>query len=122
MIPRFGRPVPQVSMIVSEMTIMYREKLNSPWLAPAELEIFAQAIQNVGPPLTNCWGFVDGTVRRICRPGEIQRTVYNGHKRVHAIKFQAIATPDGLVANLYGAVEVDIMTVECLLILLFYHF
>ena len=29
----------------------------------------------------------------------------NGHKRVHAIKFQVIATPNGLVANLYGPVE-----------------
>ena len=56
-------------------------------------------------PLTNCSGFVDGTVRRICRPGEVQRTVYNGHKRVHAIKFQAIATLNGLIANLYGPIE-----------------
>ena len=94
MIPRFGRPVPQLSMIASEMTSfvydMYHEKLNSfrqQWLSPAELENFAQAIHNVGAPLTNCWGFVDGTVRRICRPDEMQKTVYNGHKRVHAIKF-----------------------------------
>ena len=35
----------------------------------------------------------------------MQRTVYNEHRRVHAIKFQAIATPNGLVANLYGPVE-----------------
>ena len=35
----------------------------------------------------------------------MQRTVYNEYKRVHAMKFQAIATPNGLVANLYGPVE-----------------
>ena len=35
----------------------------------------------------------------------MQRTVLNGHKRVHVRKFQAIATPNGLVANLYGPVE-----------------
>ena len=112
MIPRFGRPVPQLSMIASEMTSfvydMYHEKLNSfqqQWLAPAELEKFAQTIHNIGAPLSNCWGFVDGTVRQICRPGEMQRTVYNGHKRVHAIKFQAIATPNGLAANLCGPGE-----------------
>ena len=83
MIPRFGRPVQQLSTTASEMTSMYREKLNSfqqQWLAPAELEKFAQTIHNVGGPLTNCWGFVDCTVRRICRPSQIQRTVYNGHK------------------------------------------
>ena len=50
---------------------MYHHKLTTfqqPWLAPVELERFAQAVHNVGAPLTNCWGFVDGTVRPICRP------------------------------------------------------
>lgn len=84
-VPRFGRSVPQLSMIATEMTMlynMYHDKLTNfqqQWLAPAELERFAQAIHNVGAHLTNCWGFVDGTVRPICRPGEMQRTVYNGH-------------------------------------------
>ena len=49
----------------------------------------AQAIHNVGAPLTNCWRFVDGTVRQIWCSGEMQRTVYNGHKRIHAINFKA---------------------------------
>ena len=31
--------------------------------------------------------------------------MYNGHKKVHAIKFQSIAIPNGLIANLYGPVE-----------------
>ena len=35
-------------------------------------------------------------------PGNNQRAVYNGHKRVHAIKFQSGATPDGLVSLLAG--------------------
>ena len=29
----------------------------------------------------------------------------NGHKKVHSIKFQSMATPNGLFANLYGPVE-----------------
>jgi hypothetical protein len=33
-----------------------------------------------------------------------QRTVYNGHKRIHAIKFQSVVTPNGLIANLFGPV------------------
>ena len=41
----------------------------------------------------------------ICRPGKSQRIVYNGHKRVHALKFQSVALPNGLIANLYGPVE-----------------
>ena len=47
---------------------------------------------------------VDGTVRPICRPGEMQRAVYNGHKRVHGLKFQSVALPNGLIANLFGPV------------------
>ena len=29
-----------------------------------------------------------GPVRPTCCPGELQRVVYNGHKRVHALKFK----------------------------------
>ena len=50
-------------------------------------------------------GFIDGTVRPICRPQEMQRVVYNGHKRMHAIKFQSVVTRNGIIANLYGPVE-----------------
>ena len=55
--------------------------------------------------LENCWGFIDGTVRPICRPGENQKVVYNGHKRVHALKYQSVVAANGLVANLYGPVS-----------------
>ena len=41
-------------------------------------------------------------MRPISRPNEI---LYNGHKKVHAIKFQSVVAPNGLVANLYGPVE-----------------
>ena len=41
-------------------------------------------------------------MRSVCRPGEGQRQLYNGHKRVHGIKFQSIVCPDGMIVNLYG--------------------
>ena len=44
-------------------------------------------------------------MRPICRPGQNQKCLYNGHKKVHAIKFQSITAPSGLVANLFGPVE-----------------
>jgi hypothetical protein len=31
--------------------------------------------------------------------------VYNGHKRVHGLKFQSIVIPNGLIANLFGPIE-----------------
>ena len=109
MIPRCGRSVSELCLITSEVTnhifdthgYLLRD-LDQPWLQPNHLEKFANAIHSRGAALQNCWGFVDGTVRPICRPGEHERLVYNGHKRVHAIKFQSVVAPNGLVANLYG--------------------
>ena len=48
---------------------------------------------------------MDGTVRPICRPKQHQKAVFTGHKRVHALKFQSVVTPNGLIANLFGPVE-----------------
>ena len=60
--------------------------LNQPWLSGANLERFAAAIHDRGAALENCWAFVDGTARPISRPGKNQRVLYNGHKKIHAIK------------------------------------
>lgn len=30
--------------------------------------------------------------------------MYNGHKRVHGLKFQSIALPNGLIGNIFGPV------------------
>ena len=34
-----------------------------------------------------------------------QRIVYNGRKRQHALKYQSITTPTGMISNLYVPVE-----------------
>ncbi|XP_062571196.1 uncharacterized protein LOC134233231 [Saccostrea cucullata] len=81
------------------------ERLNHPWLSHAKLDEMATAISNCGAPLSNCWGFIDGTVRPICRPQSYQQLVFNGHKRVHGLKFQCITTPDGMIAHLFGPIE-----------------
>ena len=31
--------------------------------------------------------------------------MYNGHKRLHALKYQSVTTPSGMIANLFGLVE-----------------
>ena len=73
-------------------------------LNAAALQKYANAVFNKGAALDNCFGFVDGTVRPICRPDQNQRIVYNGHKRVHGLKFQSVVLPNGIIANLYGPV------------------
>ena len=112
MVPRFGRSVPELSMIsnfvLNWIYNNFSHKLsdfNQDWLAPAKLSEYADAIYQKGAAIDFCWGFVDGTVRPICRPSENQRMVYNGHKRVHAIKFQSVVAPNGLIANLFGPME-----------------
>ena len=75
-------------------------KINKNWAKTP----YADAVFAKGASLDNCFGFVDGTVRPICCPGEMQRAVYNGHKRVHGLKFQSVAPPNGLIANLFGHV------------------
>ena len=111
MIPRFGRPVPELSMITNTV-INYIYDVHShrllEWndniMSPDLLDIYTDAISNKGAALGNCFGFIDGTVRPICRPSQYQRIVFNGHKRVHSLKFQSVSLPNGLIANLYGPV------------------
>ena len=57
--------------------------------------------------LPNCVGFIDGTVIGIARPKgqRRRRVVYNGHKRKHALKYQAVNTPDGLMLHAAGPME-----------------
>lgn len=64
------------------MTLMETRLLqwNLGILNPAKLHTYVDAITAMGAPLGNCFGFIDGTVTPITRPGENQRTVYNGHK------------------------------------------
>ena len=112
LIPRFGRPISQLCMatnlVVDHIFDSFGHllaNLDQPWLSRQNLKFYADAIHGKGAALDNCWGFVDGTVRPICRPKHDQRAVYNGHKRVHAIKFQSVVAPNGLIANLFGPVE-----------------
>ena len=86
-----------------------------------KLELYVYAVHDKGAALRNCWGFVNGTVRLICRPNErIQKTLYNRHKRVHVLKFQSVVAAKRLIANLYGPVERRRMTMECWLIQTYY--
>ena len=70
-------------------------------LSPPILQEYADVIYAKGAPLNNCFGFIDGTVRPISRPGQHQRIVHNGHKQLHSLKFQSIALPSGLI-RLFG--------------------
>ena len=100
------------------------------WFGWTHVPTFAAAIKAKGSPLSQCFGFIDGTVRPIARPTVNQRIMYSGHKRVHCLKFQVgvlclhmylngcivddhgslqipslVSTLNGLIAHLFGPVE-----------------
>ena len=87
LIPRFGRPVPELSMIYNiVLDYIYNTHGHriSQWnhsildpviLDPVILERYAEAVYDKGAALDNCIGFIDGTVRPICRPEELQSRI-----------------------------------------------
>lgn len=112
MIKHFAYSVPQLCLTFNNITDFLYENFNhlfrtldQNWLSPHCMEQFSQAVSSKGAAITNCWGFVDGTVRPTCRPSQNQRVMYNGHKRLHALKFQSVVAANGLIAHLYGPVE-----------------
>jgi len=69
------------------------------------MDLYARLISNKAKcEGIRVWGFIDGTVRRTCRPSKFQRLAYSGHKRCHGIKFQSVVTPDGFIALLFGPI------------------
>ena len=113
MVPTFGRSDTEFCLIYNHMLdYIYTQhhhrfqSWNQHFLQPAILQEYANVIREEGAPLENCFGFIDGTVIEICRPKPIyQRIVYNDHKRVHSIKFESLALPNGLFGNLSGSYE-----------------
>ncbi len=104
--PYFGCSIPNCSLIFNNMladvTHRFSYLLNDvrqPWM---DHELYAHKITEKGAVVNNIWGFVDGTLQHVCRPGEDQREYFLGHKRKHALKFQHIMLPNGLVAHSFG--------------------
>ena len=109
MIHRFAKPVPVLSMINNHMMDYIYDthghkvlNWNHEILSPVNLQTYVNAITAEGGPLDNCFGFIDGTVRPISRPGKHQRMAISGYTPP---KFQSIALPNGIIGNLYGPVD-----------------
>ena len=121
MIAQFARPVPVLCMINNYMIDYIYDthgskilQWNNDILNPCKLQEYCNAISaGKSSPLDNCFGFIDGTVRAISRPGQNQRVLYNGHKRIHAIKFQSLALPNGMIGHLYGPVGKELLFYYC---------
>ena len=61
MVPRFGRCIPEMSLILAEVTdfiVTTHGHLLSDLNQPAQLQLFAQAIHRKGAALDNCWALL----------------------------------------------------------------
>jgi hypothetical protein len=106
MVKMFGTSVTRMSRIISQLRRFIYNKfaptMRTPCPIPHDvLQQFSTAIQvRCGQP--NIFGFIDGTVRPMCKPTHLQAACYNGKDRVHALKWQGLTTPDGMLLQLCG--------------------
>jgi hypothetical protein len=63
---------------------------------------FSEAIDEKTGRCLHCIGFIDGKVWRTARPVRLQRAGYNGHKKHHGIKSQAVTFPNGMIGHFTG--------------------
>jgi len=73
-----------------------------PALLKDHLAALARAVSDAGCPLTQCWGFIDGTLRPMCRPSDGEEAVFSGHKRCHGLKYQSVVGADGIYWDFQG--------------------
>ncbi|KAF8594251.1 hypothetical protein BDV93DRAFT_481969 [Ceratobasidium sp. AG-I] len=108
---KWGRSGSTISRCVSELGKLVFTKwrctleFNPCFHSPERLERYSACISSAGSPLSDIWGFIDCTIIEMCRPIKNQDIVYNGYKKHHAMKYQAVVTPDGHLCPVYGAVE-----------------
>lgn len=84
-----------------------------------KLPEWAAAVSRICPnTYTTVTLFLDGTHRKTCRPkpaasslpigitqSDVQRSQYDGHKKKHGLKYQALVAPNGIIVHAYGPVD-----------------
>lgn len=106
LIREFARSASAMSRLIKCLRkLLYHRFCNRlrhpPALCAEECACFASKCRSIcGHPIVV--GFIDGTVREICKPGQLQGPMYSGKDRVHSLKYQAINTPDGIIRHIAG--------------------
>jgi hypothetical protein len=106
MIKKFGTSLSRLSRLIGTLRDMlfnkfYKGMSNPKQLSAERLQTFARAIEDkCGVP--HIFGFIDATVRPTAKPEVLQSLVYNGKDRVHALKYQMLCTPDGIMRHVSG--------------------
>jgi len=61
------------------------------------LAAYATAIHNSGISFKTIWAFIDCTIIWNCCPTWFQQQAYSSHKKYHALKYQVLSLPNGLI-------------------------
>ncbi|KAI3998292.1 hypothetical protein K523DRAFT_376698 [Schizophyllum commune Tattone D] len=109
---KYARSQASISECINELVIWLDERWEhilyfdyEHLLRPSALAEYAAAIHEKGAPPASVFAFIDCTIRQIARPTWHQQQAYNGHKKYHALKYQALMLPNGIIGHLYGPWE-----------------
>ncbi|KAJ7175617.1 hypothetical protein C8R46DRAFT_850053, partial [Mycena filopes] len=93
---KYNRTQSAISDIVKDLVEYLEERwghlldFDTTLLTMERMKQYADTIHAKGAPLQHIWGFIDCTIRAICRHSRWQWQAYNGYKKIHAMKFQAV--------------------------------
>ena len=106
MVQIFGTSVGRLSRLISalrrDLYTRFSPRLRNPRILDAQdVALFGKAIEHKSGH-KGIFCFIDGTVRPINKPQDLQNANYSGKNRVHALKYQMICTPDGIMQHIGG--------------------
>lgn len=104
----FGRSRSYISIVFNDVIEHLHSRYGSliawhPSLIYSRLKQYALYLNAMNS--RSVWGFIDGTLRPMCRPIRNQQVFYTGYKKLHGFKYQGIITPDGLILSCMGPFE-----------------
>ncbi|ETV69901.1 hypothetical protein H257_14500 [Aphanomyces astaci] len=80
-------------------------------LVAKNIDRYYSAVASKGTPLSNVFGFIDGTKIQTCRitatgdGANLQKQIFSGHKLIHCLNYQGVTAPDGICVHFFGPVE-----------------
>ncbi|OAD70574.1 hypothetical protein PHYBLDRAFT_148490 [Phycomyces blakesleeanus NRRL 1555(-)] len=106
----WGMNAKDLGFIIKKMSVLLIKKFknrldfDTRQFSAENCEHFARAIYERTKTYLSVIAFIDGTMQKLCCPKseEKQKTLYNGWKHIHCIKYQAIAIPDSITSSLIG--------------------
>ena len=101
---QFGRHVSALSRIFYHTMDLILQRVKQQVLFYSltmdDVQSFVAAFAARGvPEVIRLFSVIDVKKHQTCRPGEHQRSVYSGHKRIHCLKYQTLELPNGLILH-----------------------